>query len=373
MKAIVYESPRNFSYRDIDEPKINADEVLIRVRACGLCGTDLHIHIGEFGPRFPLIPGHEFTGELVELGAEVSGFSVGQRVVANSNTFCGTCFYCKRGDRLLCENIGAYGLTLNGGFADYLKVKASSVFAIRNLSAREAVMVEPTASAVHGTEVLDAQPGSDILLFGAGPTGQVLAQLVKLNGAARLVVAAPPGPKLDLVSKLGADEVVPMDRQNNEVHRSRLQELSAKGFDYVIEATGAPAVCQEALSFVRRRGTILVYGAYPENASVWFNPFDLFRGEISIKGSFAQLDSFPRALRFPTSWKPGVFTRAAKASRSVSGQTGRDARLTKPLHKNHDNTLILPTPSMTASEHPYTILKMHLEPTFTMKSMILSL
>jgi D-arabinitol dehydrogenase (NADP+) len=298
MKAIVYDSPRNFSYRDTADPKTNADEVLIRVHACGLCGTDLHIHIGEFGPHFPLIPGHEFTGEIAELGAEVSGFSVGQRVVANSNTVCGTCFYCKRGDRLLCENLGAYGVTLNGGFAEFLKVKVDRVFAIHNLSAREAVMVEPTACAVHGTEVLDAKPGSDILLFGAGPTGQVLAQLVKLNGAARLVVAAPPGPKLDLVSRLAADEVVPMDRQNNEVHRKRLEQLSFKGFDYVIEATGAPSVCQEALTFVRRRGTLLVYGVYPENASVRFSPFDLFRGEISIKGSFAQLDSFPRALAY---------------------------------------------------------------------------
>ncbi len=298
MKAIVYDSPRNFSYRDTADPKVNPDEVLIRVHACGLCGTDLHIHIGEFGPHFPLIPGHEFTGEIVELGADVSGFSAGQRVVANSNTVCGTCFYCKRGDHLLCENLGAYGVTLNGGFAEYLKVKADRVFAIHNLSAREAVMVEPTACAVHGTEVLDAKPGSDMLLFGAGPTGQVLAQLVKLNGAARLVVAAPPGPKLDLVARLAADEVVPMDRQNHEVHRKRLRELSPKGFDYVIEATGAPAVCQDALTFVRRRGTLLVYGVYPENASVRFNPFDLFRGEISIKGSFAQLDSFARALAY---------------------------------------------------------------------------
>jgi D-arabinitol dehydrogenase (NADP+) len=298
MKAIVYDAPRNFSYRDTADPRINADEVLIRVHACGLCGTDLHIHIGEFGPRFPLIPGHEFTGEITELGSEVSGFRVGQRVVANSNTVCGTCFYCKRGDPLLCENLGAYGVTLNGGFAEYLKVKADRVFAIQNLSAREAVMVEPTACAIHGTEVLDAKPGSDVLLFGAGPTGQVLAQLIKLNGAARLVVAAPPGPKLELAARLAADEVVPIDRQNSETHRKRLRELSPKGFDYVIEATGVPAVCQEALNFVRRRGTLLAYGVYPENASVQINPFDLFRGEISIKGSFAQLDSFARALAY---------------------------------------------------------------------------
>jgi D-arabinitol dehydrogenase (NADP+) len=306
MKAVVYDAPRTFSYRDTADPEVASDEVLVRIHACGLCGTDLHIHEGEFGPRFPLIPGHEFTGEIVGLGAGVSGFRAGQRIVANSNTVCGTCFYCKRGDFLLCENLGAYGVTLNGGFAEYLKVKADRVFAIQNLKPREAVMVEPTACALHGIEVLDARPGSDVLLFGAGPTGQVLAQLVKLNGAARLVVAAPPGKKLDLISKLAADEVVPIDRQDANVHRKHLQELSPNGFDYVIEATGAAPVCQEALQFLRRRGTLLVYGVYPEKATARFNPFDLFRGEISIKGSFAQVDSFGPALAYLESGKVKV-------------------------------------------------------------------
>jgi D-arabinitol dehydrogenase (NADP+) len=113
-----------------------------------------------------------------------------------------------------------------------------------------------------------------------------------------VVVAAPPGPKLDLAAKLAADDVVPIDRQNQEVHRKRLQELSPNGFDYVIEATGAAPMCEEALRFVRRRGTLLVYGVYPEKAFARFNPFDLFRGEISIKGSFAQIDSFPRAIAY---------------------------------------------------------------------------
>jgi D-arabinitol dehydrogenase (NADP+) len=298
MKAIVYDSPRNFSYRDIADPRVSADEVLVRVHACGLCGTDLHVHEGEFGPRFPLIPGHEFTGEIAEIGSEVSGFQAGQRVVGNSNLACGTCFYCMRGDFLLCENLRCYGINFNGGFAEYLRIRADRLYIINRLSPREAVMVEPTACAVHGIEVLNAKPGSEVLLFGAGPTGQVLAQLVKLNGAARLVVAAPPGPKLDLAAKLAADDVVPIDRQNPEVHRKRLQELSPNGFDYVIEATGAAPMCEEALRFVRRRGTLLVYGVYPEKAFARFNPFDLFRGEISIKGSFAQIDSFPRAIAY---------------------------------------------------------------------------
>jgi D-arabinitol dehydrogenase (NADP+) len=303
MKAIVYDAPRRFQYKDVPEPKIEADDTLVRINACGLCGTDLHIHEGEFGPRFPLIPGHEFTGEIVALGSDVKDLKEGQRVVGNSNEACGKCFYCMRGNFLLCLNLRSYGVTQDGGFAQYLRIKADRIFPIGHLSPREAVMVEPSACALHGMEVLSMKPGSDVLLFGAGPTGQVLAQLLKLNGAGRLVVAAPPGPKLELISRLAADEIVAIDRQDPKKHRNRLHELSPTGFDYIVEATGSASVCQDALQFVRRGGTLLVYGVYPESDSVRFNPFDLFRREITIKGSFAQIDAFPRALAYLESGK----------------------------------------------------------------------
>ncbi len=303
MKAIVYDAPRQFKYKEVPEPEIQSDDVLVRIDACGLCGTDLHIHEGEFAPNFPLIPGHEFTGEIVALGGSVKGLSQKQRVVGNSNESCGKCFYCMRGDFLLCLNLRAYGVTQDGGFAQYLRIKADRIFPIGNLTSREAVMVEPSACAVHGMEVLAMKPGSDVLLFGAGPTGQVLAQLLKLNGAGRLVVAAPPGPKLDLAGRLAADEIVPMDRKNPDKHRNRLRELNPTGFDYIVEATGSAFVCEDALQFVRRGGTLLVYGVYPESETVRFNPFDLFRREITIKGSFAQIDAFPRALAYLESGK----------------------------------------------------------------------
>jgi D-arabinitol dehydrogenase (NADP+) len=303
MKAIVYDAPRQFKYKEVPEPEIQSDDVLVRIDACGLCGTDLHIHEGEFAPNFPLIPGHEFTGEIVALGGSVKGLSQKQRVVGNSNESCGKCFYCMRGDFLLCLNLQAYGVTQDGGFAQYLRIKADRIFPIGNLTSREAVMVEPSACAVHGMEVLAMKPGSDVLLFGAGPTGQVLAQLLKLNGAGRLVVAAPPGPKLELAGRLAADEIVPMDRKNPDKHRNRLRELNPTGFDYIVEATGSAFVCEDALQFVRRGGTLLVYGVYPESETVRFNPFDLFRREITIKGSFAQIDAFPRALAYLESGK----------------------------------------------------------------------
>lgn len=298
MKAIVYDAPRSFAYRDVNEPSLENDDVLIRVKACGLCGTDLHIHEGEFGPRFPLIPGHEFTGEIAAVGSAVDGWRAGDRVVANCNRSCGHCFYCRRGQYLRCENLVAYGIQMNGGFAEFLRVKASDVFAVSSLPWREAIMVEPTACAVHGVEVLAVKPGADVLMFGAGPTGQVLAQLLKMNGAASLTVAAPAGPKLALAERLSADRVVAVDRNDPEKHRRALKEISANGFDYVVEATGAPEMCAEAMRQTRRGGEVLIYGVYPERATFPVNPFDIFRHEITVKGSFAQINDFGRAVAY---------------------------------------------------------------------------
>src|SRR6516162_17240 len=155
MKAIVYDAPRKFEYRDVDIPQIQPNEILLRVHACGVCGTDLHVHEGEFGPRFPLTPGHEFSGEIVELGSEVTGLKKGQRATASTTMACGKCFYCQRGDFLQCENLGGIGVEVNGAFAEYIKLRSDLVFPIEKLSVRESVMVEPTACAVHGMETLD--------------------------------------------------------------------------------------------------------------------------------------------------------------------------------------------------------------------------
>jgi D-arabinitol dehydrogenase (NADP+) len=306
MKAIVYDAPRKFEYRDIPVPEIRPDEILLRVHACGVCGTDLHVHEGEFGPRFPLTPGHEFSGEIVELGSAVTGLKKGQRATASTTMACGKCFYCRRGDFLECENLDGLGVELNGAFAEYIKLRADLVFPIEKLSTRESVMVEPTACAVHGMQTLAMKPGSRVLLFGAGPTGQVLAQLLKLNGASHLTVAAPPGPKLNLIARLAADEVAPIDRKDPEIHRAALRKVSANGFDYVVEATGSTEILQDAIRFTRRRGTIMVYAVYPDHATAQITPADIMRRELTIKGSFAQIDCFPRALDYLESGKVKV-------------------------------------------------------------------
>ena len=298
MKAIVYDAPERLSYREVPAPERAPDEVLIRVRSCGICGTDLHIHEGEFLAKFPLIPGHEFAGEVVSVGAAVEEVKVGQRVVCDNTELCGHCFYCRRDEPLFCENFLSHGVNIAGGQAEYVAIKAEKVFPIERLTWQEAALVEPTACAIHGMDLIAPKPGSSILLFGAGPTGIILAQLLKLNGAAQLTVAAPAGPKLDLVSRLATDEVVPIDRNDAQSHRERLLKEHRHGFDYVIEATGSPQLCNEALQYARPGGHIVVYGVYPAKARLNWSPYEIFQKQLTISGSFAQTHCFDRALAY---------------------------------------------------------------------------
>ncbi|MCC7352784.1 MAG: zinc-dependent alcohol dehydrogenase family protein [Anaerolineae bacterium] len=303
MKAIVYHAPKQFSYMDVPDPQIQPDEALIRVRACGICGTDLHIHEGEFLAEFPLIPGHEIAGEIAAVGSAVKGLKVGDRVVADNTELCGHCFYCRRDQPLYCENFVSHGCNVAGGLAEYVAIKAEKIFPIHNLSWREAVMVEPTACAMHGMDVIALKPGNEVLLFGAGPTGIILAQLLRLNGAAHLTIAAPPGPKLELAARLAADEVVTVERGDYSRHRQQLLAAHPHGFDCVVEATGSPRLCEEAIQYARLGGQVIVYGVYPEAARITWSPYEIFKRELTIKGSFAQTHCFDRALLYLESGK----------------------------------------------------------------------
>ncbi len=296
MKAVVYDQPRQFSVRNLPVPEPGPGQVRLRMVLTGICGTDVHIHDGDFFASFPLTPGHEPLGIVDQLGDGVEGLRIGQRVAANGNSGCGHCLYCQRGQPLLCRNLQALGVTGPGGFADYMLVPAKQCFLVDDLAPEVAVMVEPTACAMHGIEVLAVRPGSTALIFGAGPTGLIFAQLLAHHGAASVTVPAPTDFKLDLARRLGIDQTVLIDRHDAARSAQLVRQLAPDGFDVVVDATGAATVSEQCLGLVRDGGTVLFYGVTRPDDRVSVSPYDVYRREITLKGSFAQVHSFPNAI-----------------------------------------------------------------------------
>jgi D-arabinitol dehydrogenase (NADP+) len=296
MKAVVYDEPARFEVRELAVPEPGPGEVLIRVLVAGVCGTDLHLHAGEFGPIYPLTPGHEFVGEAVSVGTGVAEDIIGRRFVIDNTGSCGHCVECRRARPAYCRNLVAQGVNAPGGFAEYAVTPSGRCFAVDDLDPETAVFTEPVACVVHGLDVLGLRPGTNVLLFGAGPTGLILTQLLAASGASELTVAAPTQTKLNLARSRGADRTVLMGRHNPAASVEELRQAAPDGFDVVIDATGALAVLAQTLQLTRNGGTVFVYGMTPQSA-VWpIAPYDIFRRELTIKGSFAQQFSFDRAL-----------------------------------------------------------------------------
>jgi len=241
------------------------------------------------------------------MGKNVKGFSHGDRCVADVGITCENCFYCRRGQSLLCENFNARGVTLDGGFAEYIAYDQKKLYKIHNLSDEESTLLEPAACAIHGLDKLSPPVGIEVLLLGAGPTGLILAQLLKLNGASKVVIAANKGIKMDIAKQLDAGDVyIELDRQNPDPQWKKLKEDYKYGFDVVVEATGVEKLANDSINYVRRGGTLMIYGVYENKALVHWPPSKIFGDEIRIIGSFSQTYCFPRAVEYLDSGKVRV-------------------------------------------------------------------
>ncbi len=296
VRAVVYDAPGQFSVRDVAVPGPGAGEVRLAVEMAGMCGTDLHIDAGGFFSRYPLTPGHEIVGRVEALGDGVTSLALGERVVADNTVLCGHCAACRRGEPLYCHNLYSLGVNGPGGFADAVVVREEKCFVAGDLDLHAAVMTEPVSCVVHGMDVLGLRPGADVLVFGAGPTGLVLAQLLVHGGAARVTLAAPTAHKLALARSYAIDVTVELDRDDPAGAVPALRAGAPDGYDVVVDATGALSVVEICPQLVRDGGTFFVYGMTDEQASVPLRPYEVFRRELTIKGSFAQTHCFDRAL-----------------------------------------------------------------------------
>jgi 2-desacetyl-2-hydroxyethyl bacteriochlorophyllide A dehydrogenase len=293
VKAAYYQAPHEVAVREAPEPRAGPNDVLIRVRACGICGTDQHIFEGDLGGPLPLIGGHELAGEVVEVGAEVEDdIRVGERVAVQPNLFCGSCFYCKRGQVNHCLRWSAIGVTRDGGFADYVVAPAGNVYPIGEMDYEVAAFVEPISCVVYGLKRLELPPGANALIYGAGPIGLLMLQLVRHGGASEVAVVDLQEEKLELARRLGAGTVAVAGPDSDET----LRATSPLGFDVVIDCTGVPAVVEHMFSHVRNNGNLLFFGVNPTEARVQVSPFDVYRKDLTIYGSFALRFTFGDAL-----------------------------------------------------------------------------
>lgn len=292
MKAAQITYPGETRVISVADPEPGPDDVVIRVAAAGICGTDIHIFQGEYEAIYPLIPGHEFSGEVAAVGANVSRFRVGDRVTADPNIPCNRCSNCQRNEPNQCKNLKAVGVTRDGAFAQYVVVHEGNVFPIGDISYKAAALIEPLACVVWGLKQVEVQPGDSVLVFGAGPMGCLLAQAVKASGASRVVVTDTVPSRLEMAASLGATHVLPADAKLE----SNLQALEADGFDIVADASGVPAVIEGLMNHARSRGKIWVFGVAPRGSKVNIDPYEVFRRDLKIIGSFAVNRTFPQAI-----------------------------------------------------------------------------
>ena len=288
MKAVVIERPHEVGILGIDDPAPGPEDAIVRVEACGVCGTDIHVLEGDFAPtRYPIVPGHEFCGEVVATGAEVRNLKLGDFVAVDPSLPCGKCYFCRLGRGNLCENWNAIGVgSADGACAEFVRVPAANAFLVpADVPRRWGTLIEPLSCAVRGFDQINLRLASSYLIYGAGTMGLLLAQLAAHAGASMLDVVDINPARFDLALRLGADRVAGS--------ADDLEQL--RGWDVVIDATGAVPAIEDGLRRVKRGGTFLVFGVASVDATARFSPFRVYNDEINIIGSMAVLHSFERA------------------------------------------------------------------------------
>jgi len=288
MKALVFPASGEVIVTDAPDPQPGTGEIAIRVRASGVCHTDLEILRGNYGENaFPLIPGHEFAGEVSALGPGVTDFAIGDRVVADPNIECGECRACGRGWAHLCENLGAYGVTVDGGFAQTCVIRADAAHAVGDMSFTMAALAEPMGCVLNALSPLGGRIIESAAVFGAGPMGMMLGlALRRQTGAAVAMVDIDPA-RLSLAEEFGFAVRRAGEETNRALHHA---------CDLTVDATGRPDVVAALTDCTANGGAALFFGVCPQDARIALAPFDIFRRQLAIFGTHSLNHNIPEAL-----------------------------------------------------------------------------
>ncbi|MFV0409438.1 MAG: L-threonine 3-dehydrogenase [Paracoccus sp. (in: a-proteobacteria)] len=289
MKALSKLEPRKGIWQSaVDIPSVGPNDVLIKIRRSAICGTDMHIYNWDDWAAatipVPMVVGHEYSGEIVEIGSEVTGFKVGDRVSGEGHITCGHCRNCRAGKRHLCRNTLGVGVNRPGSFAEYLSLPAFNVFKLPDdISDDLAAIFDPLGNAVHTALSFDVT-GEDVLITGAGPIGIMAAAIVRQIGARHVVVTDVNEYRLALAAKMGATRIVNVAK---EPLRDVMADIGmSEGFDVVLEMSGASAAIDSTLDVINNGGKIAMLGIPPAPMMLDWNPI-IFKG-LTIKGIYGR-------------------------------------------------------------------------------------
>jgi len=284
MKAAVWTEPNKMEMREMPVPEPQAQEALVKVLGCGICGTDCHIFAGEVPlAKPPQVLGHEIFGEVVELGAGVKSVKKGLKVSVDPVIGCGVCQYCKSGRTNLCDRPTIIGYARTGGFAQYTTVPESHLYPMsEKMGPKDGILVETLACVINGYDRLGLKAGHTVLILGAGCVGLLWTGLIKHSVSTRIIQTDVVPERLLVARKLGADSIIDAGKAKwpEEVLKSE-----PEGVDYIIDATGSSKAIKESLALLKKGGTFMVFGVTPEKERVEISPYQMFAREITILGA----------------------------------------------------------------------------------------
>lgn len=287
MKAVRLEAVGSIVTRDVGRPPAGPEDLLVRIEACGVCGTDRHLFHGEFPCRPPVTLGHEFSGIIEAIGHAVSGFAVGDRVTGDPNIACGRCPHCHAGRVNLCGNLQAIGIHRDGGFAEYVVLPQKQAFLLpSDLKPTHGAFCEPLGCCLHGVDLAGIKPGSTVAVLGGGVIGLLTVQLAKLAGAKTIILSTRQASRRALAEELGATATVDPNAADFFDRVTGPSGLAPGGVDVVLECAGVRETVEQSMRLARAGGTVVIVGVMPQGMKVEIEPFDLLFRELKILGSF---------------------------------------------------------------------------------------
>jgi 2-desacetyl-2-hydroxyethyl bacteriochlorophyllide A dehydrogenase len=312
MLAAVLTAPKRFEVAEVPMPAVGPDDVLVRVARTGICGTDLHMFNGHYAAdRLPIVPGHEFCGTIAACGGNVRQPALGTRVVVDINIGCGTCFWCRRNEILNCAEVTQVGIGRDGAFAEYVAVPARLAIPVEGaIDDAVLALVEPVACVVRAARKSKATFGQSVVIFGAGPIGNLHVQMMRLVGAAPIIVADLSAERCRMALDAGADAAVSDPATLKE---TVLAMTGGRGADLVIESVGNRKLYEQAFDLTRRGGHVAFFGITPPGETVPVNILKTVLEEASLKGSVAGMgEDMHDALTLLSHgrFRTGDFTRA---------------------------------------------------------------